>query len=137
MFNWKQTLEEAQRKMKKKRWQKLIDTQPKVMKTIVQNGGGRTKYWGERKRKRKEKRHLKKKEKKEKILKNKKKEVRVCFSYARGDPYASDVLRFVLDITRSMKKAWFLKQKKGALYWAEEVLKNSKKSQKHANFKIK
>ena len=44
MFKWKLALEEAQKKMKKSRWQRLIDTQPKVMKTILQNGGGRTKY---------------------------------------------------------------------------------------------
>ena len=43
MFNWKCALEEAQKKMKMGRWQKLIDNQPKVMKTIIANKGGRTK----------------------------------------------------------------------------------------------
>ena len=44
MLNWKNSLEESLKKMKKPRWQKLIDTQPKVMKKIIQNQGGRTKY---------------------------------------------------------------------------------------------
>ena len=44
MKKWKTALEDAQKNMKKSRWKKLIDTQPKVMKTIIQNGGGQTKY---------------------------------------------------------------------------------------------
>ena len=31
--------------MSKGRWQKFIDNQPKVMKAIIDNEGGRTKYW--------------------------------------------------------------------------------------------
>jgi len=44
MWVWKQSLEDALLKMKQGRCQKLIDTQPKVMKTIIANEGGRTKY---------------------------------------------------------------------------------------------
>ena len=44
MLNWKNSLEEAPSKMKMATWQKLIDNQPKVMKTIIANQGGRTKY---------------------------------------------------------------------------------------------
>ena len=34
----------SQKAMKKSRWQVFIDNQPKVMKTIIANEGGRTKY---------------------------------------------------------------------------------------------
>ena len=44
MMKWKTALESAQKNMKKARWQKLIDTQPKIMKTIIAKNGGRTKY---------------------------------------------------------------------------------------------
>ena len=44
MLIWKTALEEALKKMKKTRWQIFIDTQPKVMKTIVESEGGRKKY---------------------------------------------------------------------------------------------
>ena len=44
MFSWKKALEDALKKMTKPRWQNLINKQPKIMKTIVNNNGGRTKY---------------------------------------------------------------------------------------------
>ena len=44
MLNWKRALEESLKKMKKASWQKLINTQPKVMNQIIQNKGGPTKY---------------------------------------------------------------------------------------------
>ena len=44
MFAWYDCLGKAQQRMHKSVWQKLIDTQPKVMKKIIANKGGRTKY---------------------------------------------------------------------------------------------
>ena len=44
MLNWKRALEESLKKMKKASWQKLINTQPKVVNQIIQNKGGPTKY---------------------------------------------------------------------------------------------
>jgi len=44
MLNWKNTLESSREAMNKSRWQTFIDNQPKVMKAIIDNEGGRTKY---------------------------------------------------------------------------------------------
>ena len=44
MLNWKRALESSQNAMQKARWQFFINTQPKVMPTIIANDGGRTKY---------------------------------------------------------------------------------------------
>ena len=44
MLNWFRCLKKARKDMKKTVWQKLIDTQPKVMKAIIEKNGGRTKY---------------------------------------------------------------------------------------------
>ena len=44
MLNWKKALEESRKKMIAARWQTLIENQPKVMKTIIANNGGPTKY---------------------------------------------------------------------------------------------
>ena len=44
MLNWKDAWETSQTAMKKSRWQIFINNQPKVMKTIIANEGGRTKY---------------------------------------------------------------------------------------------
>ena len=44
MLNWKNTLESSREAISKGRWQKFIDNQPKVMKAIIDNEGGRTKY---------------------------------------------------------------------------------------------
>ena len=44
MYLWKCCLEQARVEMKKSKWQKFINTQINVMKAIVKNKGGRTKY---------------------------------------------------------------------------------------------